>query len=104
MKWTSFLTTNCALEACKRNFANDARMREWVDVYRQLTRMVKELKGCDRLIPACAFQLPCTNIGFADEYEFLFTEIDDGRCDSIHRSLLTGAVQHCEQGQSLYRR
>lgn len=64
-------------KACKQKFINYVRMREWIDVHQQLSRLVRELKlqrGNDRLD--------------------LDTELTDAKADAIHRALLVGLLSN----------
>ena len=71
------LSHNKLRKACKQNFLNYVRMREWIDVHHQLKRMVQELKGVCK----------AGNWHSADE-------LPDAKADAIHRALLTGLLSN----------
>ena len=71
------LSHNKLRKACKQNFLNYVRMREWIDVHHQLKRMVQELKGVQK----------AGNWHSADE-------LPDAKADAIHRALLTGLLSN----------
>ena len=73
------LSHNKLRKACKQNFINYVRMREWVDVHRQLSRMVKEIK-----LGRSASQAKIE----------LGQPIEDPKVDAIHRALLTGLLSN----------
>lgn len=66
-------------KACKQNFINYVRMREWVDVHQQLKRMLKELNLAKHRTQAVG----------QDEQE-----LPDAKADAIHRALLTGLLSN----------
>lgn len=65
-------------KACSQNFINYMRMREWVDVHQQLARLAKEVGLTDALLRG----------------EALDDEVNDARCDAIHRALLPGLLSN----------
>ena len=72
------LSHNKLRKACSQNFLNYMRMREWVDVHQQLVRLAKE-------------------VGLADQSprpDAIAEEVDDAKCDAIHRALLTGLLSN----------
>ena len=71
------LSHNNLRKACKQNFINYVRMREWVDVHQQLSRMLKEQQPGSSIEP----------IDFDHEWT-------DGEADAIHRALLTGLLSN----------
>ncbi|MFK7789913.1 MAG: ATP-dependent RNA helicase HrpA, partial [Phycisphaeraceae bacterium] len=77
------LSHNKLRKACKQNFLNYVRMREWVDVHRQLERMVKELQPARPLSKR--------------EREQDSEDLPDGKADAIHRALLTGLLSNIAQ-------
>ena len=74
------LSHNKLRKACKQNFLNYVRMREWVDVHQQLRRMVQDLDG----------------VGKVGRWEAP-DEIKDSKADAIHRALLTGLLSNIAQ-------
>lgn len=70
-------------KACRQNFINDLRMREWIDVHRQLSRMVRELKDVRGSAASVSLDLS--------------EEVSDAKCDAIHRALLTGLLSNVAQ-------
>lgn len=63
-------------KACRQNFLNYMRMREWVDVHRQLKRLADELPGNARSKSS-------------DD-----RTLNNDRSDATHRSLLTGLLSN----------
>lgn len=80
----SKLSHNKLRKACKQNFLNYVRMREWVDVHQQLKRMVKELGASETQQKG-------------GQESSSYDDVDDGRCDAIHRALLTGLLSNIAQ-------
>lgn len=74
------LSHNKLRKACKQNFLNYVRMREWVDVHQQLKRMVKELR-MDRPLPH-------------KESRQDGEDLSDSKSDAIHRALLAGLLSN----------
>ena len=68
-------------KACRQNFLNATRMREWADVHQQLARLVKEVGLA----------------GEAPRGDTLPDEVDDNKNDAIHRALLTGLLSNLAQ-------
>eukprot|EP00752_Nemacystus_decipiens_P014106 g12542.t1 len=95
------LSHNKLRKACKQNFINYVRMREWVDVHQQLRRMVKELtnekKVGQAFLPVTG-QRPDRKIDSAsptDRQECLsYQDLPDSKADAIHRALLTGLLSN----------
>ncbi|MFK7790879.1 MAG: DUF3418 domain-containing protein, partial [Phycisphaeraceae bacterium] len=112
------LSHNKLRKACKQNFLNYVRMREWVDVHRQLERMVKELQ------PARPLSIKGEGRGEGEaskrkaasakrhryptldphpnplpkrEREQDSEDLPDGKADAIHRALLTGLLSNIAQ-------
>jgi ATP-dependent helicase HrpA len=77
------LSHNKLRKACKQNFLNYVRMREWVDVHRQLKEMAKELRVEDASRGA----------RHTDAAE----DLPDAKADAIHRALLTGLLSNVAQ-------
>jgi ATP-dependent helicase HrpA len=71
------LSHNKLRKACKQNYLNYVRMREWVDVHRQLSRMAKDL---------------C--VGSASHQNRFDKDLPDTKLDAIHRALLTGLLSN----------
>ncbi len=68
-------------KACTQNFINYLRMREWADVHQQLARLAREV-GLTDSVP---------------RGEGIDDEVNDARCDAIHRALLTGLLSNIAQ-------
>ena len=90
-------------KACKQNFINYIRMREWIDVHQQLSRMVKELGGLGKVgqafLPVAGprpdHEDALTSASPTDRQECLsYLEMDDRQADAIHRALLTGLLSN----------
>ncbi|MEM9021385.1 MAG: ATP-dependent RNA helicase HrpA, partial [Planctomycetota bacterium] len=71
------LSNNQLRKACRQNYLNYMRMREWVDVHRQLRRLAEDLPGRE--------------IRQSTEQD---KPINDPRSDAIHRALLTGLLSN----------
>jgi len=76
------LSHNQLRKACKKNFLSYMRMREWVDVHRQLLRLVNE-SGLAKANAATVLRV-------RDDDE----EVDEAMSDAIHRALLTGLLSN----------
>lgn len=70
-------------KACRQNFLNYMRMREWVDVHRQLKRLADELPGRVK-----KGTVPIKEGANPDK------PLNDARSDAIHRALLTGLLSN----------
>ncbi|MBX2852891.1 MAG: ATP-dependent RNA helicase HrpA [Phycisphaeraceae bacterium] len=105
------LSHNKLRKACKQNFLNDVRMREWVDVHQQLKRMVKELHPSPRGRGAGgegrgsaekkkrdgsshSADSPLTPSPSRGERGQGSEVISDAKADAIHRALLTGLLSN----------
>lgn len=66
-------------KACKQNFINAVRMREWVDVHQQLRRMVNDLAS-----------IKSNRAGLSQPDG----DLPDSQADAIHRALLTGLLSN----------
>ncbi|MEO0475195.1 MAG: ATP-dependent RNA helicase HrpA [Planctomycetota bacterium] len=104
------LSHNKLSKACKQNFINYVRMREWVDVHQQLKRMVPDLhpsppgrgaggegrgaaektrqSNSDRSDPPLTPALSRGERGQANN------DLSDSKADAIHRALLTGLLSN----------
>ena len=84
-------------KACKQNYINYTRMREWVDVHRQLSRMAKEQAVGQAFLPVAGRRPDRAFASSAskDRQECLsYWDIDDNKLDAIHRALLTGLLSN----------
>ena len=92
------LSHNKLRKACKQNFINYVRMREWVDVHQQLRRMVADLhpspvgRGAEpKTRNTDRSDSPLTPALSRGERE---QGIPDSKADAIHRALLTGLLSN----------
>ena len=74
-------------KACRQNFLNYMRMREWVDVHRQLKRLADELPRTERK-GSDPFSVAFSVVNSDDR------TLNNDRSDAIHRSLLTGLLSN----------
>lgn len=75
------LSHNQLRKSCRQNYLSYMRMREWVDVHRQLARLVNGAGLTKRKV--------ATLLGDSDE-----DAVDDAKCDAIHRALLAGLLSN----------
>ncbi|MCC7406650.1 MAG: ATP-dependent RNA helicase HrpA [Phycisphaeraceae bacterium] len=90
------LSRNALKLACQRNFLSMVRMREWLDVYRQLRTLVEETDlsvGPRKWLPQSVVESGAPIPGQPREK----TSSGGGVEDAIHRALLTGLLANVAQ-------
>jgi ATP-dependent helicase HrpA len=87
-KLKSTLSRNQLQKACRQNFLSYLRMREWLDVHRELMEMVEEGR---RKQPLAASQRVSQGIAKPQAAHSAFP-LPPSAIDSIHRAILTGLL------------
>ena len=90
------LSSSAFRRLCKAEFLNFLRVREWMDLYRQIRRIAKDGKAR----PAGRSEnTPRNRSGDGKNYDFVAHSSGDegvsgGAADAIHRSVLAGLLSH----------
>ena len=77
------LSSSAFRRLCKAEFLNFLRVREWMDLYRQISRTAKSVKGDRKTAGREAERNETSEAGAAG-----------GAADAVHRSVLAGLLSH----------
>ncbi|MEM9346872.1 MAG: ATP-dependent RNA helicase HrpA [Planctomycetota bacterium] len=97
------LSHNKLRKACKQNYLNYIRMREWIDVHQQLRQMVSELASAKlRAGARSSHRVHAANLkhdsavapGSRPELWEKDQDLPDSKADAVHRALLTGLLSN----------
>lgn len=77
------LSSSAFRRLCKAEFLNFLRVREWMDLYRQISRTAKSAKGARKAAGREAERNETSEAGAAG-----------GAADAVHRSVLAGLLSH----------
>jgi ATP-dependent helicase HrpA len=108
-KWKDDLTRSQLRKACQQNFLSYIRMKEWVDVHRELVELVRRQMSAERGVRSAERMNSNTSIPLSalrtPRWSLTEAPLEPARYAAIHRALLTGFLssiaQRTESGEFL---